>query len=105
MQEVFEESVINPAGPIDDAPHGSGPGRYRDYGNDRYEVYVNQDFIGQKKIYSPIENIFDLEDFLREQGISDFQFQLDGNHFYITEITPLQEAYAKEMLHIYLQNY
>lgn len=70
--------------------------------DDCYEVYVNNDFIGQKKLYNQNEDIFDLEEFLQEQGISGFETKLDGDHFVIVDAS--DQPNLKEVLHLYLQS-
>jgi len=77
------------------------PGNQQVHEN-RYDVYVNQDFIGEKKIHDRKEDIFDLEEFLKEQGIVASTTELDGNHFYITELDQAIEKQVKEALHLYL---
>ncbi|WP_102263847.1 hypothetical protein [Mesobacillus jeotgali] len=50
---------------------------------DQYEVFVNDDFIGQKSLKNQGENLSDIDDFLKQQGISDFTASLDGDHYKI----------------------
>lgn len=59
-----------------------------DGGYNRYDVYVNGEFVGIKSLVQPDETIADINNFLEEQGCHQFQLtqQLDrynidaGNH-------------------------
>jgi hypothetical protein len=50
---------------------------------DRYEVYVNGNFVGQKSLKNQGENLSDIDDFLRLQGFSNFTTSVDGDHYMI----------------------
>jgi hypothetical protein len=68
---------------------------------DRYEIYVNNDFVGYKTLYNATDNLSDVDDFVRNQGIQHFRSQLEGDHYYIeTE----DQVRAKDVLHVYCQN-
>ncbi|GGH85645.1 hypothetical protein JOD43_003361 [Pullulanibacillus pueri] len=70
--------------------------------HDRYEVYVNGDFVGTKPLLAQNDTIEDLDEFLQEQGLTNFQSINEGDHFEITSAD--QEQQIKEALHIHLQN-
>jgi hypothetical protein len=70
--------------------------------HDRYDVYVNGDFVGHKTLLTQSEDITDVNDFLLAQGYHHFQYTLDGDHFEIKA----EDSTAREMieaLQIYLQ--
>jgi hypothetical protein len=50
---------------------------------DQYEVYVNGTFIGRKTLKTQGEDLSDIDDFLRNQGFSDFTASVDGDHYTI----------------------
>ncbi|WEG13054.1 hypothetical protein PU629_01470 [Pullulanibacillus sp. KACC 23026] len=69
--------------------------------HDRYEVYVNGDFVGIKTLLTQNEEVTDLNDFLREQGIKAFQAKTNGDHYEIH--TDKMEEPIKDALQVYLQ--
>ena len=70
--------------------------------HDRYEVYVNGDFIGYKTLLTQNEDLEDIPSFLHEQGFQQFQGHEDGDHYEIqTDASPDK---LKQALHVYLQN-
>jgi hypothetical protein len=70
--------------------------------HDRYDVYVNQDYIGQKYLLTAQESVQDIDDFLRNEGHSNFQSYLDGDHYYIKAVN--NEHDVANVLKVYLQN-
>jgi hypothetical protein len=70
--------------------------------HDRYDVYVNQDYIGQKYLLTAQESVQDIDDFLRNEGYSNFQSYLDGDHYYIKAVN--NEHDVANVLKVYLQN-
>jgi hypothetical protein len=50
---------------------------------DQYEVYVNGVFIGRKTLKTQGEDLSDIDNFLRNQGFSDFTTSVDGDHYSI----------------------
>lgn len=70
--------------------------------HDRYDVYVNDDFIGQKSLLTAQESVHDIDEFLMNEGHRDFHSYLDGDHYYIRS-----QANEKDLAHVlkvYLQN-
>ncbi|MDP4177929.1 MAG: hypothetical protein Q8900_06245 [Bacillota bacterium] len=51
--------------------------------HDRYNVYVNDDYIGQKILLCENEDINDVASYLQSQGFHDFNTKLEGNSFSI----------------------
>ncbi|APH06889.1 hypothetical protein A9C19_00320 [Bacillus weihaiensis] len=70
--------------------------------HDRYDVYINQDFIGQKYLLTAQESVHDIDEFLKNEGIKEFESYLDGDHYYIK--AGENERRAAEVLKVYLQN-
>ncbi|TCP20956.1 hypothetical protein EV207_1476 [Scopulibacillus darangshiensis] len=71
-------------------------------GPERYDVYVNNDFVGIKPLFAQNDRIQDLSDFINEQGISAFQASIDEGNYLIH--TDEQFDQLKEVLTIYLQS-
>jgi hypothetical protein len=71
--------------------------------HDRYDVYVNDDFVGQKPLLNQSEDITDVSDFLKSQGFNSFQALVDGDHYKIEPTDSNTERKMKEALSIYLQ--
>jgi hypothetical protein len=68
---------------------------------DRYEIYLNQDFIGYKSLLNTSDELSDIDDFLKNQGIHEFQTRLDGDHYYVTSTN---DDRIRDVLTIYFQN-
>lgn len=69
---------------------------------DRYDVYVNEDYIGQKFLLTAQESVQDIDDFLKNEGINHFDSYVDGDHYYIKAGEAKQRV--EEVLKVYLQN-
>lgn len=69
---------------------------------DQYDVYVNGNLVGQKALKNQGENLSDIDDFLRVQGISNFSSSLNGDHYVIT--TNEQSTEIEEALSFYFNN-
>lgn len=69
---------------------------------DQYDVYVNDDLIGQKSLKNQGENLSDIDDFLKQQGITDFTASLDGDHYTIKTDGSNEEITGA--LHVYFNN-
>ncbi|WP_442599584.1 hypothetical protein [Neobacillus sp. D3-1R] len=68
---------------------------------DRYEIYVNEDFVGYKSLHNVSDQISDVDDFIKSQGIVEFKGQLEGDHYYINGENPER---LKDILSIYCRN-
>ncbi|MBS8265197.1 hypothetical protein DYI25_12150 [Mesobacillus boroniphilus] len=69
---------------------------------DQYDVYVNDDFIGKKSLKNQGENLSDIDDFLKLQGINDFTSSLDGDHYKI--MSDGSNAEIADALNVYFHN-
>jgi hypothetical protein len=72
--------------------------------HDRYDVYVNGEFVGHKTLLTQSEDITDVNDFLQAQGYQQFQGNVDGDHYKLQSEDESISAGMKEALHIYLQS-
>lgn len=70
--------------------------------HDRYEVYVNGDYVGQKPLLTASEDISSVNDFLHAQGYNNFIAQLDGDHYNIQ--SDHKDHELKQALKIYLHS-
>lgn len=68
---------------------------------DRYEIYVNDDFVGYKSLHNVSDQLSDVDDFLKSQGIQGFQSLLEGDHYYISGENTER---LKDVLSVYCQN-
>ncbi|HLO12405.1 MAG TPA: hypothetical protein VK190_09245 [Pseudoneobacillus sp.] len=68
---------------------------------DRYEIYVNNDFVGYKALHNVTDTLEDIDDFLKSQGINEFQSKLDGDHYHINGN---ENGKIKDILNVYCQN-
>lgn len=69
---------------------------------DTYEVFVNGSFVGRKTLKNQGENLSDIDDFLRNQGFSDFTTSVDGDH-YMIEVRNQEDNFA-DALSVYFNN-
>lgn len=69
---------------------------------DRYEVFVDGDFVGYKTLKAQGEQLSDIDGFLRMQGLTNFSTSLDGDHYYIQ--TKSQSGDIADALDIYFNN-
>lgn len=68
---------------------------------DRYEIYVNDNFVGYKTLLNVNDTMSDVDDFLKSQGFNGFQSQLDGDHYYIKTS---DSDRIKDALNVYCHN-
>jgi hypothetical protein len=83
--------------PVGDADYDMK--QFRDF----YEVYVNDEFIGNKVLVLENEDIHDVEGFLNSRGFKDYDTELDGIRFFIRTDDSYQAQVMKDNLHVYLQ--
>lgn len=70
--------------------------------HDRYEVYVNGDFLGYKMLFGYNEDVQDIDDFIKEQGIHHFHAKVDGDHYLIESE---EDEELKGILSVYLESH
>ena len=70
---------------------------------DSYRVYVNNDFVGSKVLYTQVEKIEDINKYLQNQGFNDFNTKLDGNRYSIRS-EGTEAKHMKDTLQVYLHN-
>ncbi|WP_456277386.1 hypothetical protein [Bacillus sp. AK128] len=71
--------------------------------HDRYDVYVNGEFVGNKVLLTQSEDITDVNDFLKTQGFKGFEGRLDGDHYELHVADEQSSNEMREALQIYLQ--
>jgi hypothetical protein len=69
---------------------------------DQYEVYVNGVLVGHKTLKTQGEDLSDIDDFLRNQGFSDFITSVDGDHYTIH--VDHQDDDISDALSVYFNN-
>lgn len=67
---------------------------------DKYEVYVNGQFVGHKTLKNPGEKLSDIHDFLQKEGITDFSATLEGDHYHIKT----NDQNTTDILSVYFNN-
>lgn len=69
--------------------------------HDTYEVYVK--LVGQKILLAQNEDIYVVEEFLKERGFHSFTTELNGDQFVVNTKDSFQEKKMRENLDVYLQ--
>ncbi|MDF0726678.1 hypothetical protein PY093_08110 [Cytobacillus sp. S13-E01] len=69
---------------------------------DRYEVFVNNQFVGHKTLLNQGDHLSDVDDFLKKQGVTDFITTVDGDHYTIQTIK--DENNIQAALKVYFNN-
>ncbi len=89
--------------PIFGAVNRTGEGDNAKLMEDRYEIYVNNDLVGNKTLLNQNDTLEDVDDFLKQQGIKNFHSSLEGDHYRIdTSDEYIDEI--KNALSVYLNN-
>jgi hypothetical protein len=70
--------------------------------HDSYDVYVNDDFVGRKVLYSESEDIGNISDYLSASGYGDFTYMEEGNKFIIEDFDEEEADRMKNQLETYL---
>lgn len=71
---------------------------------DRYEVFVEEDYIGDKSMYAQNEDFHAICDFLEKQGFSNVEVELDGDHIVVHTDSHSQANEMRKALEVYLNN-
>lgn len=71
--------------------------------HDRYDVYVNKDYVGRKVLLTQGEDVTDVADFLKSHGLNKFASHIDGDHLHIDSNDTAEQTAIKDALSIYLQ--
>lgn len=69
--------------------------------HDTYDVYVNEEYIGKKILLTQTEDIEDIRDYLKVQGVENVATNLEGDH-YVIETSEADRV--KKIIEVYLQN-
>ncbi|MFA9399358.1 MAG: hypothetical protein ACERKV_13975 [Clostridiaceae bacterium] len=70
--------------------------------NDSYNVYVNDDYVGSKILYSEVENVSDVSEYLKSNGFGDFTYEEQGNTLKIQDDNDQEAEKMKKQLDVYL---
>lgn len=69
--------------------------------HDTYRVYLNGDYIGEKILLTPTEDVKDVERFLKDRGYKNIATQIDGNVLNIVADSTVAEE-IKNNLNVFL---
>jgi hypothetical protein len=70
--------------------------------DDRYDVFVNGTFVGHKRLNTKAESLTDIDDFLKQQGITEFNSKLDRDKYIIVANGKTNQI--KDILEVYFNN-
>ncbi|TMW72109.1 hypothetical protein [Alteribacter natronophilus] len=71
---------------------------------DRYELYVNEQYVGDHTLYAEKENAKDIRDFLHHQGFRHVQMEVNGDHIVVISPTHEEAERMENALRVYVQN-
>ena len=69
--------------------------------HDKYNVYVNNEYVGNKVLVAQGEKVEDINGYLKNQGFRDFNSSLKGNSYNISCNTN-DSKHMKDTLNVYL---
>jgi len=94
--ETYNQTAFPPL------PNARGGSQYEvKNSSDSYDIYVNNEYVGKKVMVTQTEDLTDIMDFLKTQGVEDVNGKLDGDHYQITANDPEQ---VKDIMKVYLEN-
>lgn len=70
---------------------------------ERYEVYVNGDFVGHKVLLTQVDSPKDVVSFLKSRGFDDFRCEVEGDHCNIEVPDDSVADTIKDHLSVYLK--
>lgn len=70
--------------------------------HDSYEVFVNDDYVGNKVLINQSDEVRDIDGYLQGQGVAKFQSELDGGRYLIHAEDHSIAKRAKDVLNVYL---
>jgi len=71
---------------------------------DRYEMFVNGEYVGEQTLYTDIEDATDISDFLDKQGFHDVQMDVEGDHIMIHCSNESEANKVEEVIRVYVHN-
>jgi len=71
--------------------------------HDRYELYVNNQYIGNKTLLNANDKISDVDDYLKAQGYTNFTTSLKGDHYEI-EAAADDQSGIQDAISVYVRN-
>ncbi|MBB6454489.1 hypothetical protein HNQ94_002971 [Salirhabdus euzebyi] len=69
--------------------------------HDQYNVYVNDEYVGNKTLVTQNEHVDDIKNYLEKQGVTNISAELDGDHYKIS-IENGEQQRVEEILSTYL---
>ena len=94
----------NSGTPIFFAIFGMNDDRAEKLNEDRYEVFVDGHYIGDKVLYTQHEDESTVADFLKNQGFSDVRVEKDGDHIIVHSHNREEAMEMNRALEVYLNN-
>ncbi|WP_078554146.1 hypothetical protein [Bacillus alkalicellulosilyticus] len=70
-------------------------------GNESYDIFVNEHYIGKKLVMTQNGSVNDIVDFIKKQGVNDISTELTGDHY---NIKTNEEQRVQQIIDVYLQN-
>lgn len=71
---------------------------------DRYEVFVDGEYVGDKVLYAQNEDESSVADFLEKQGYDQVKVEKDGDHIIVHSHDHDEAAKMRHALEVYLNN-
>lgn len=71
---------------------------------DRYEVFVDGHYIGDKVLYTQYEDESTIADFLETQGFADIRVEKDGDHIIVRSHNKEEAMKMTRAIEVYLNN-
>ncbi|MCT8140044.1 hypothetical protein H1D32_21545 [Anaerobacillus sp. CMMVII] len=71
---------------------------------DRYEVFVEGKYVGEKTLYAQNEDFHDVGDFLERQGFQNVEVELNGDHIIVHADNGEEASRMRQALEVYLKN-
>jgi hypothetical protein len=82
----------------------SGNGTDMKLEEDRYDLFINGEHIGQHTLYAEKEDVTDISDFLDLQGFHHVQMDVEGDHILIHCGNKAEADQIEEALRVFITN-
>ncbi len=71
---------------------------------DRYDVFVEGKYVGEKTLYAQNEDFHVVGDFLEKQGFKNIEVELNGDHIVVHAADQSEAEEMRRALEVYLNN-
>lgn len=71
---------------------------------DRYQVFVEGQYVGDKTLYTQAEDTNDVADFLKKEGFENAEIELDGDHIIVHSENHQEAMKMRQVLEVFLKN-